>query len=566
LGKLGVVIFSSKPPREIARLVLRLAREVPGARLHGVLCERPKVKSTSERFREFASYLAAPPYYSYAATQALRALRRPFDALGRLLLRLAHACPPQPNGSPAASLAALEKRVQSLGGSLFVTGDINSAEAREYVRALRADLGLLYGTRLLLPELYNLPRLGSIALTRRKLPDYRGATPVGLWEMLDDQKEIGVTVHRVEKELATGAILRAATILIEPFDTLHSLALKAGVVGEDLLLRVTADFVAGAVKETPQNGGGRAFPALKPHELARYEKELARRRPAYRPPRGRPGWNLLLRSLLFGPVAIARNWVFRARKKFPVVILYHHVIADRPHHLGLSTDAFYRQAEFLTRYYRVASLQEALEMLSAGRVEAPTVVLTFDDGYADNFINLRAVAQAKDLPATLFVSTGHVSNGQPFLHDLRRQQHNFRPLTWEQVCVLSQSGFELGGHTRSHFDCGSTDRVALEDEIVGCKRDLEEHLGKPVALFSFPWGMEENMSRPAVELARAHFECIFDAAGGVNPPTPGERPWFLRRCDHVSDLWELELLLQHLLNVRRIKEALPGIAYQPART
>lgn len=566
MGEFGVIIFSSKPPREVARLAQRLGRDVPHASVRGVLYERPRRRGAGEQFAEFASNLADPSYYPYAAAQALRAVSRPLISLGGWLLRLAHACPARPNGRSAFGLQDLQRDLQGYGASLCVTDDMHSARALEFVRDLRADLGLLYGTRLLQPELYNLPRLGAIALAKRKLPLYRGGGPVGLWELLEDQKEIGVTVYRVERELSTGALLRAATIPIEPFDTLRSMALKAGVVGEDLLVRVVADFVAGTVTETPQNGAGRTFRAPKPHELARYEKELARRRPACRPPHGRPAWKLLLRSVVFGPLAAVRNWTLRARKKFPVVILYHHLITDRPHHLGLSTDAFDRQTEFLTKYYRVTSLEEAIEMLASGRVEAPTVVLTFDDGYADNFVNLRAVAAGKNLPVTLFVSTGHITHGAFFGHDIKRQQLGFRPLTWEEVCFLSRAGFEVGGHTRSHFDCGSTDPAALEDEIAGCKRDLEEHLGKPVALFSFPWGMPENMSAPAIELARAHFECLFDAAGGVNPPSPGERPWFLRRSDHLSDLWELELLLQSLLNVRQLKDALPGIAYQPART
>src|SRR3989449_8383183 len=43
--------------------------------------------------------------------------------------------------------------------------------------------------------LFRSPRLGSIKVHLHKLPDYRGAGPVGLWESLDDQEEISVTVQ-----------------------------------------------------------------------------------------------------------------------------------------------------------------------------------------------------------------------------------------------------------------------------------------------------------------------------------------------------------------------------------
>ena len=46
------------------------------------------------------------------------------------------------------------------------------------------------------------------------------------------------------EQVDTGAIINATTIPIEPYDTLRSLALKAQVVGNDLLVRAVADFAA----------------------------------------------------------------------------------------------------------------------------------------------------------------------------------------------------------------------------------------------------------------------------------------------------------------------------------
>ena len=566
LRDFGVVFFSNQSPWEIARLADRIVREVAGARVLGILYEQCPPRSLAENLRSLWRNLLDPAYYPYVAARTLRLLRRPLDKLGEALLRFAHAFPPRQSRPTDFRLEDLAQFSQARGCSLLATTDIHSPEALEYVRQLRADLGIVTGTPHLRPELFELPRLGSIKVHLHKLPDYRGAGPVGLWESLDDQEEISVTVHRVVAELDAGPILRAASAPIDTYDNLFSLALKATTVGNDLLLCTLADFIFGTVQETPQSGTARTFRAPAPHELARYERQIAKRRPPYRPPRTRPNWKLLLRTVPLVPLAVVRNWVCRFRKSFPVVIMYHHLITDRPHHLGLPTLLFHQQAEFLTKYYRVASLQEAMKMLEANRVEAPTVVLTFDDGYAENFVNLRAVAKATGIPVTLFVSTEHISTQRPFAHDVRKNQEGFPPFTWEQVCWLSRSGFEFGGHTRSHFDCASTDPIALEYEIVGCKKDLEERLGKPIRLFSFPWGMPENMSRPAVELARATFAYIFDAAGGANLPSAQDKPWFRRRCDHPSSLWELELRLQGLLDLRRPGSLLPGMAPQPARS
>jgi peptidoglycan/xylan/chitin deacetylase (PgdA/CDA1 family) len=256
---------------------------------------------------------------------------------------------------------------------------------------------------------------------------------------------------------------------------------------------------------------------------------------------------MLLRTLLSSPFVVLRNWFRRWRGSAPVIILFHHLVTDRPHHLGIPTELFFRHVEFIKRHYRVSSLGEAIEALQAKRVKVPTVVLTFDDGYQENFINLRAVAEETGITATLFICTEHASRQREFDHDRKRQQHNFPPLTWEQIRFLSRNGFEIGSHTRSHFDCGSTDVAVLRHEIEGSKEDLEKQLGHQVVFFAFPWGQPANMSQQAVQLAEATYAYIFSAHGGVNLPSRKRAPQRLLRCDHSNDLWELELQLQSVL-------------------
>ncbi|MGH9805494.1 MAG: polysaccharide deacetylase family protein, partial [Candidatus Acidiferrales bacterium] len=230
--------------------------------------------------------------------------------------------------------------------------------------------------------------------------------------------------------------------------------------------------------------------------------------------------------------------------------LYHHLVADRPHPLGIPTEKFLRQMEFLRQHYKLVGLGEAIDLLRRGEVKAPTVVLTFDDGYQENFINLRAVAEATSIPLTLFVCTQLAGTQQEFEHDHKRGVRQMSPLTWEQIEYLSRDGFEIGSHTRTHFDCGSIDGPALESEIAGSKADLEEHGLGPVRFFSFPWGHPANMSPPAMELARSNYPYVFSACGGANFPSQNHNNWHLRRCAHPNDLWELELTLQSVLELR----------------
>jgi peptidoglycan/xylan/chitin deacetylase (PgdA/CDA1 family) len=163
--------------------------------------------------------------------------------------------------------------------------------------------------------------------------------------------------------------------------------------------------------------------------------------------------------------------------------------------MGISTEHFLKHVEFLQKYYHDVSLTDAIEMLRTNSVKAPTVVLTFDDGYGDNFINLRAVVEHTGIPVTLFVSTDHISSGAEFQHDIDARIRGFQPLTWDQLRQLQKHGFEIGSHTRTHFNCGSDNRADLDAEIVGSKEELEIELGTQIQHFSFPFGLPENISR-----------------------------------------------------------------------
>lgn len=543
-----VLILSGVGPRVLDRLIDTIHREVPEARVCGLLYYTLRPLSRRERVRALVRNLRDPRYARHVGARVAGSAVGLVRGLGRAGLKFLHAYSPT-GGGPRFGLRELVAKCGAAGCPVLETGDPHDDESLAFVRGLNPDLAIVYGTPILKPKLFEVPRLGSINIHQRKVPDYRGGGPIGLWEMLDDQPEIGVTVHRVARKLDAGAVVRRGTIPIEPFDTLDSLALKAHVVGIDLLARSVADFARGGVTETAQTGAPRTFRSPKPHDLRRYEAELAARRPRYVPWRDRSAQKLLARTLLLMPLAAARNWYRRLNGAFPVVVLYHHLVADRPHFMGIPTGSFVAQLEYLRRYYRVVDLETARGMLASGRVDAPTVVLTFDDGYKDNSLNLRAASLAVEAPATLFVCSRLIDEQKPFPHDLSRGQQGFPPLTWDETRELEHWGFRVESHTRTHFDCGSTDPAALRDEIEVARAELEERLGRPVESFSFPFGLPANISGAAMALARSTYRSVSSAYGGVNFAGQVGSGWHVFRCPHPNSLWELELTLQSILDL-----------------
>jgi peptidoglycan/xylan/chitin deacetylase (PgdA/CDA1 family) len=525
----------------------------------GVLYGKRPKKTIKARLRIIFGKLSQSGYLDYASWEVVRRFMRLALNLRDAAIRFLHACPPTVSPPQPASLDDLTHCLEHYGIESLVVLDMHSPEALAFVDRQQTDLGVVFGTGILKRSLFGIPRLGSINLHKRKLPDYRGGGPVGLWEMLDGCNEIGVTVHKVDDTLDTGAVLRTATIPIDDYDDMKSLALKTAVVGNDLICAATSDLIDGKANALTQPVGGKLYRAPSDAQKLAYEHELQRRRPTYVAKRTRPTWKLLARSTILLPFVLVRNWIYRWKKSFPIVIFYHHVITDRPHHLGTPTGEFARQVEFLQKFYRVASLERAMDMLKKHEVTEPTVVLTFDDGYADNAINLRAVTEQYGVPVFLFVSTAHITEGTPFGHDLKRDQTGFTPLSWNQVVSLHRTGFSFGCHTRTHFDCGSTDAQRLESEIGGSRKDLGERAGIWSDFFSFPWGMPKNMSTEAQLTAKSHFKYVFAAAGGVNTAGTNPEAALLRRIDHPSSLWEVELAIQSALNFGSWRDVFPGI-------
>jgi peptidoglycan/xylan/chitin deacetylase (PgdA/CDA1 family)/folate-dependent phosphoribosylglycinamide formyltransferase PurN len=541
-----LVVYSSVAPQVLQHLLWRLALDLPEAQVAGVLYEtaRPPL-SASRRLKRVVRLLRDPQFVRYAAHTVRRGVAARAGRLFDGALRFVHAAPAEPNGPPL-SLEALAAQWRERGVAFHVTGDLHDAESLAFVRALGADLGLIYGTRILKPALFAIPRRGSINIHKHKLPDYRGGGAAGLWEMADDCTEQTVTVHRVVEEVDAGAILGERTIAIEPLDTLESVQMKADVVSVDLIVDVIRDEALGRASERPQPPGGRLYKGCQPHQQHAIECRIRASRKPWRPTYMRPLLKRVARLPLL-PLQAVRNHRRRRTKSFPIIVLFQHLTADREKHMSLPTAQFARHVRYLKKHYRIVSLDRAVELLKGGAVDVPTIVLTLDDGYAENFKGLRAIAELEQVPFTVGVCTQHVTERSELAHDIARGEHGFPSLGWDEVRYLDRHGIAIASHTRTHFDCGTGDYARLGDEIAGSKRDLETELGHPVSAFAFPKGMPQNIPPLANGIALQHYPVVLSAACGPNI-APMHPPMEIRRYGHPDSLLELELQVQELLD------------------
>jgi peptidoglycan/xylan/chitin deacetylase (PgdA/CDA1 family) len=106
-------------------------------------------------------------------------------------------------------------------------------------------------------------------------------------------------------------------------------------------------------------------------------------------------------------------------------------------------------------------------------------------------------------------------------------------MSWSEVEEMQASGLvRFGSHTRRHTRLSSVDsRAALEDEIVGSRRAIEERLGATPVTFCYPNG---DTSPEAIACVRGAYQGAVTTAPGWNQP--GTDPFCLRRVGVHDDV------------------------------
>jgi len=162
--------------------------------------------------------------------------------------------------------------------------------------------------------------------------------------------------------------------------------------------------------------------------------------------------------------------------------------------------------------YQSVSLEEAFK---PAKTCDRKVVITFDDGYEDVYLNAFPVLQKYEFTAFVFVITGFVGkyNSWDYNPGRRRTRH----LDWKQIREMSEFGFGLGSHTVNHPDLTRIDRRFVGYELGKSKEILERKLGKEVNFLSYPFGRYDRFAQEEAQRVgykRAYTLCSRDEENG----------------------------------------------------
>jgi methionyl-tRNA formyltransferase len=137
------------------------------------------------------------------------------------------------------------------GVPLMATGSVNDPAYLDRIRALRPDVIIsVAGGEIFCPELLSLPSLGCVNIHSGRLPKYRGMLPT-FWQMLNDEPEVVITVHRMVQRLDAGDVLATAPFPIRRFDSLDRVIRGTKRAGAQLFIRVLRELRAGRARPVP---------------------------------------------------------------------------------------------------------------------------------------------------------------------------------------------------------------------------------------------------------------------------------------------------------------------------
>jgi len=240
--------------------------------------------------------------------------------------------------------------------------------------------------------------------------------------------------------------------------------------------------------------------------------------------------------------------------EYPLSILYyHHVFNEKNlyHPDDLTAKEFECQISYLKQHFKILSLEQAITLLKEKRLPTKALVITFDDGYNDNYTIATPILEKHNCTATFFIATEGVDKGylwndvvehairntkketiskkiigntislstdddkisafnqlvgslkfyssevrntkvQNLTQDLQVDTFPQTMMNKKQIQKLHEKGFTIGAHTHSHTILSTESNEKCYEELSINKECIEKMIYTPVDFLAYPNGLYER--------------------------------------------------------------------------
>lgn len=295
-------------------------------------------------------------------------------------------------------------------------------------------------------------------------------------------------------------------------------------------------------------------------------------------------------------------------KRNVFILLYHRVanLQNDPQLLSVNVQNFEAQIKYLSQHYNVCRMGETVSDTARD-----SVIVTFDDGYADNYYNALPILEKYKVPATFFICTGNLDTKQEFwwddlerlfllnnqlpkkieLHEetialdtkekienyylffhkkifnmcpddrskemlkLGKQLHSeiepreqYRSLTKKELKDFSESAYvQIGGHTVTHTQLSIEGSALQHWEIENSKQTIENIINKKIEVFSYPFGGKSTYTEETVSILK---KCGYIAAASNYPGAADEADSCFELPRNIVRNWDIEQFAREMKRLR----------------
>ena len=249
------------------------------------------------------------------------------------------------------------------------------------------------------------------------------------------------------------------------------------------------------------------------------------------------------------------------------ILTYHRVNDEHdPYFPATPVEVFARQMEYVAKRYEVCQLDEAVNRLQRRDLPENALVITFDDGYRDNYLHAFPVVRSLGLPLTIFLATDAIGTGQMLWHDrvfsafrvtsvqslrgydsalegarlgslreriatmekvlsglrlLNEPERNRRisalctclevpdkqrdaslMLSWEEVRAMNRQKISFGSHTASHPILSRVSRDEVERQLQRSCEAIRQHIDMKPVTFAYPNGTRSDFTDVTKDVLR----------------------------------------------------------------
>jgi len=207
-----------------------------------------------------------------------------------------------------------------------------------------------------------------------------------------------------------------------------------------------------------------------------------------------------------------------------VVLTYHRINDQLPEgELVVHPREFEIQMKFLNFYrkkFQIISMEEMIEYFVASSVDnrkrkavRTKILITFDDGYRDNYTHAFPILKKHRFPAAVFLTTDYIST------EYKKERYKNAPwsmdyLNYGEIKEMKASGIRFGAHTATHPHLREIDLDEAKKEILKSYESVREISGNDNIPFCYPYGEFNEEIKQIVK--KCGFSCAFSVAPGIN--------------------------------------------------